>query len=147
MDIFVQRTYGTYIETKGNALIWQFSEADPEFGYLQSKVPIEFLLCLFIYFCVKVDVVKSCPCSNCISILFNLDMFIDCLVVFKALPDSSPLFLISPSKQELVDHLSVILTPYPVEVIRGGGVSDGYIEVRPAGASKGKCYCYFMVYV
>ena len=40
MDIFVQRTYGTYIETKGNALIWQFSEADPEFGYLQSKVPI-----------------------------------------------------------------------------------------------------------
>ncbi len=40
-------------------------------------------------------------------------------------------------KQELVDHLSVILTPYPVEVIRGGGVSDGYIEVRPAGASKG----------
>jgi len=38
MDIFVQRTYGTYIETKGNALIWQFSEADPEFGYLQSKV-------------------------------------------------------------------------------------------------------------
>eukprot|EP01032_Pedospumella_encystans_P014145 gene14145-16269_t len=74
MDIFVQRTYGTYIETKGNALIWQFSEADPEFGYLQSK--------------------------------------------------------------ELVDHLSVILTPYPVEVIRGGGVSDGYIEVRPAGASK-----------
>ena len=75
MDIFVQRTYGTYIETKGNALIWQFSEADPEFGYMQSK--------------------------------------------------------------ELVDHLSVIMAPYPVEVIRGGGVSDGYIEVRPAGASKG----------
>lgn len=75
MNIFVQRTYGTYIETKGNALIWQFSEADPEFGYLQSK--------------------------------------------------------------ELVDHLHVILSPYPVEVIRGGGVSDGYIEVRPTGANKG----------
>jgi trehalose-phosphatase len=75
MNIFVQRTYGTYIETKGNALIWQFSEADPEFGYMQSK--------------------------------------------------------------ELVDHLVVILAPYPVEVIRGGGVSDGYIEVRPTGANKG----------
>ena len=77
MDIFVQRTYGTYIETKGNALIWQFSEADPEFGYLQSKVHIEFLLCLFFCFCVKVDVVKSCPCSNCISMRFNLDMLVE----------------------------------------------------------------------
>lgn len=75
MDIFVQRTYGTYIEQKGNALIWQFSEADPEFGFMQSR--------------------------------------------------------------ELVDHLTVIMAPYPVEIIRGGGVSDGYIEVRPAGASKG----------
>ena len=75
MDIFVQRTYGTYIEQKGNALIWQFSGADPEFGYMQSK--------------------------------------------------------------ELVDHLALIMGPYPVEIIRGGGVSDGYIEVRPAGASKG----------
>ncbi len=49
MDIFVQRTYGTYIETKGNALIWQFSEADPEFGYMQSKVFIAFN-CLLLYF-------------------------------------------------------------------------------------------------
>jgi trehalose-6-phosphatase len=24
-----------------------------------------------------------------------------------------------------------------VQVIRGGGVSDGYIEIRPAGVSKG----------
>eukprot|EP00981_Chlorochromonas_danica_P005361 scaffold1084_cov250-Ochromonas_danica.AAC.12 len=75
MDIFVQRTHGTYIETKGNALIWQFSDADPEFGFLQSK--------------------------------------------------------------ELEEHLHLILNSYPVEVIRGGGVSDGYIEVRPTGASKG----------
>jgi trehalose-phosphatase len=75
MDIFVQRTYGTYIEQKGNALIWQFSEADPEFGFMQSK--------------------------------------------------------------ELVDHLTLLMAPYPVEVIRGGGSTDGYIEVRPAGASKG----------
>ena len=75
MDIFVQRTYGTYIEQKGNALIWQFSEADPEFGFMQSK--------------------------------------------------------------ELVDHLALVMAQYPVEVIRGGGVADGYIEVRPAGASKG----------
>lgn len=75
MDIFVQRTHGTYIEQKGNALIWQFSDADPEFGFLQSK--------------------------------------------------------------ELEDHLHSILSTHPVEIIRGGGVADGYIEVRPAGASKG----------
>lgn len=50
-------------------------------------------------------------------------------------------------EQELVDHLSVILTPYPVEVIRGGGVSDGYIEVRPAGASKGNCISSVYMYV
>ncbi len=75
MDIFVQRTHGTYIEQKGNALIWQFSDADPEFGFLQSK--------------------------------------------------------------ELEDHLRSILATHPIEIIRGGGVADGYIEVRPAGASKG----------
>jgi trehalose 6-phosphate synthase/phosphatase len=75
MDIFIQRTHGTYIEQKGNALIWQFSDADPEFGFLQSK--------------------------------------------------------------ELEDHLRAVLGNYPVEIIRGGGVADGYIEVRPVGASKG----------
>jgi trehalose 6-phosphate synthase/phosphatase len=75
MDIFVQRTHGTYIEQKGNALIWQYSDADPEFGFMQSK--------------------------------------------------------------ELEEHLSLILSQQPVEVIRGGGVADGYIEVRPTGASKG----------
>ena len=76
MKIFVQRTHGTYIEQKGNALIWQFRDADPEFGFLQSK--------------------------------------------------------------ELYAHLTEILAIHDkVEVIRGGGVSDGYIEVRPAGISKG----------
>lgn len=75
MDIFVQRTHGTYIEQKGNALIWQYSDADPEFGFLQSK--------------------------------------------------------------ELEEHLNLIMANYRVEVIRGGGVADGYIEVRPVGASKG----------
>eukprot|EP00600_Ochromonadales_sp_CCMP1393_P004943 CAMPEP_0174970528 /NCGR_PEP_ID=MMETSP0004_2-20121128/9438_1 /TAXON_ID=420556 /ORGANISM="Ochromonas sp., Strain CCMP1393" /LENGTH=1105 /DNA_ID=CAMNT_0016220279 /DNA_START=122 /DNA_END=3439 /DNA_ORIENTATION=- len=75
MDIFVQRTHGTYIEQKGNALIWQFKEADPEFGYMQSK--------------------------------------------------------------ELMSHLNLTLSQHPVEVMRGGGVSDGYVEVRPRGASKG----------
>ncbi len=76
MNIFVQRTHGTYIEQKGNALIWQFRDADPEFGFLQSK--------------------------------------------------------------ELEEHLNEVLQIHDnVEVIRGGGVSDGYIEVRPAGVSKG----------
>jgi trehalose 6-phosphate synthase/phosphatase len=75
MDIYVKRTSGTYIEQKGNALIWQFRDADPEFGYMQSK--------------------------------------------------------------DLEDHLKDMLSGYAVEILRGGGVSDGYIEVRLAGLSKG----------
>jgi trehalose 6-phosphate synthase/phosphatase len=75
MDIYVQRTHGTYIEQKGNALIWQFRDADPEFGYMQSK--------------------------------------------------------------ELEENLTSAMSGYLVEVLRGGGVSDGYIEARPAGVSKG----------
>lgn len=75
MDLYVQRTHGSYVEQKGNALIWQFRDADPEFGYMQSK--------------------------------------------------------------ELADHLTDIMRSYPVDVLRGGGVADGYIEVRPAGVSKG----------
>ena len=77
MDVYVQRTHGTYVEQKGNAMIWQFRDADPEFGYLQSL--------------------------------------------------------------ELEENLSHILknTYKNVDVLRGGGVSDGYIEVRPSGISKG----------
>jgi trehalose 6-phosphate synthase/phosphatase len=75
MDIYVQHTQGTYIEQKGSALIWQFRDADPEFGYMQSK--------------------------------------------------------------ELEEHLKMVLLNHSVDVIRGGGVADGYIEVRPAGVSKG----------
>jgi len=76
MNIFAQRTHGTYVEEKGNALIWQFRDADPEFGFLQSK--------------------------------------------------------------ELEVHLKQILRgSTEVEVIRGGGVADGYIEVRPTGVTKG----------
>ena len=37
MDVYVQRTSGTYVEQKGTAILWQFRDADPEFGYLQSK--------------------------------------------------------------------------------------------------------------
>jgi trehalose 6-phosphate synthase/phosphatase len=75
MDIFTQRTHGTYVEAKGNALIWQYRDADPEFGYLQSR--------------------------------------------------------------EIEEHLTAVLVGFAVEVIRGGSVSDGYIEVRPRGVSKG----------
>lgn len=75
MDLYVQRTNGAYVEQKGNALIWQFRDADLEFGFLQSK--------------------------------------------------------------ELEEHLKDFLSGYNIEVLRGGGVSDGYIEVRPAGLSKG----------
>ena len=76
MQIFTQRTHGTYIEQKGNALIWQYRDADPEFGFLQSK--------------------------------------------------------------ELEEHLIEVLAVHTeVEVIRGGGVSDGYIEVGQP-VSKGR---------
>ncbi|CAM9203153.1 unnamed protein product [Heterosigma akashiwo] len=37
MEIYVARTNGTYVEEKGCALIWQFRDADPEFGFMQSK--------------------------------------------------------------------------------------------------------------
>lgn len=75
MDNYTVRTHGTYVEQKGNALIWQFRDADPEFGFAQSK--------------------------------------------------------------ELEDNLQDILSGYPVNILRGSGVSDGYIEVRPIGVSKG----------
>jgi trehalose 6-phosphate synthase/phosphatase len=75
MDIYTQRTHGSYIEQKGAAMIWQFRDADPDFGYIQSK--------------------------------------------------------------ELEEHLYDILSSYPLEIIRGGGVADGYLEIRPAGLSKG----------
>jgi trehalose 6-phosphate synthase/phosphatase len=75
MSIYVERTHGTYIEQKGSAIIFQFRDADPEFGYLQSK--------------------------------------------------------------ELEENLADVVISYPIEIIRGGGVDDGYIEVRPKGLSKG----------
>ncbi|CAM9124205.1 unnamed protein product, partial [Ectocarpus fasciculatus] len=82
MDNYTVRTHGTYVEQKGNALIWQFRDADAEFGFAQSK--------------------------------------------------------------ELEDNLQDILSGYPVNVIRGGGVSDGYIEVRPVGVSKGHFLAHVM---
>lgn len=75
MNIYVERTHGTYIEQKGSAIIFQFRDADPEFGYLQSK--------------------------------------------------------------ELEENLADVVLSYPIEIIRGGGIDDGYIEVRPKGLSKG----------
>mmetsp|Transcript_105 Transcript_105/g.189 ORF Transcript_105/g.189 Transcript_105/m.189 type:complete len:1079 (+) Transcript_105:193-3429(+) len=75
MDIYTQRTHGAYIEQKGSAIIWQFRDADPEFGFMQSK--------------------------------------------------------------ELEEHLTEIISSRPLEVIRGGGIDDGYIEIRPEGLSKG----------
>lgn len=75
MDIYTQRTHGAYIEKKEQALIWQYRDADPEFGYMQSK--------------------------------------------------------------ELEEHLIELLAGYRVVVLRGGATADGYVEVRPAGVSKG----------
>eukprot|EP00752_Nemacystus_decipiens_P007782 g6950.t1 len=79
MNLYAQRTNGTYVVNKGSALLWQFRDADPEFGWRQSK--------------------------------------------------------------ELEDHLTTVLKPFSVEILRGTGSSDGgdggYIEVRPGGVNKG----------
>ncbi|CAM9975335.1 unnamed protein product [Pylaiella littoralis] len=37
MNLYAKRTHGTYVVNKGSALLWQFRDADPEFGWLQSK--------------------------------------------------------------------------------------------------------------
>ena len=50
--------------------------------------------------------------------------------------DADPEFGFIQSK-ELEVHLKEIMAVYDVEVLRGGGVSDGYIEARPKGVSKG----------
>uniref|UniRef100_A0A7S3NNJ0 CBM20 domain-containing protein n=1 Tax=Aureoumbra lagunensis TaxID=44058 RepID=A0A7S3NNJ0_9STRA len=37
MDIFTQRTQGTYIEKHESSLVWQFRDADPDYGEMQAK--------------------------------------------------------------------------------------------------------------
>ena len=63
MEIFVQRTHGTYIEVKGNALIWQFRDADPEFGFLQSK-ELEEHLKQILKDCTQVEVIRGGGAAN-----------------------------------------------------------------------------------
>ena len=75
MDIYTQRTHGSYIEVKQSSLIWQFRDADHDFGSLQSK--------------------------------------------------------------ELEEHLADILSTHPLEVIRGSGIGDNFLEIRLSGLSKG----------
>lgn len=64
MDIYTQRTHGTYIEQKGNALIWQYRDADPEFGFLQSKELEEHLTELMSPYAVQVRGSLSAVQSN-----------------------------------------------------------------------------------
>lgn len=54
MDIYTQRTHGTYIELKGSALLWQYRDADPEFGQLQAKELHDQLLQVLEHFQVEV---------------------------------------------------------------------------------------------
>ena len=66
-------------------------------------------------------------------------MFNPCSDVFSYVTpcrDADPEFGFIQSK-ELEAHLKEIMAVYDVEVLRGGGVSDGYIEARPKGVSKG----------
>ncbi len=37
MQLYASRTNGTYVEDKGSTLLWKFSDADPDFGFMQSK--------------------------------------------------------------------------------------------------------------
>ncbi len=44
MEIFVRNTYGSYIEEYEHSLIWQYGDADREFGYMQSKQLEDYLI-------------------------------------------------------------------------------------------------------
>eukprot|EP01029_Cantina_marsupialis_P009241 TRINITY_DN2160_c0_g1_i1.p1 TRINITY_DN2160_c0_g1~~TRINITY_DN2160_c0_g1_i1.p1 ORF type:complete len:938 (-),score=163.23 TRINITY_DN2160_c0_g1_i1:414-3227(-) len=37
MSLYTKRTNGTYIEKKGSTILWQYRDADPEFGAFQAK--------------------------------------------------------------------------------------------------------------
>uniref|UniRef100_A0A7S1UMF2 Alpha,alpha-trehalose-phosphate synthase (UDP-forming) n=2 Tax=Grammatophora oceanica TaxID=210454 RepID=A0A7S1UMF2_9STRA len=37
MDVYQSRTHGSYIEETEMKVLWQYRDADPEFGYLQAK--------------------------------------------------------------------------------------------------------------
>jgi len=37
MEVYTSRTHGSYIEETEMKVVWQYRDADPEFGYLQSK--------------------------------------------------------------------------------------------------------------
>jgi len=37
MDMFAQRTQGTYIERHESSLVWQYRDADPDYGEMQAK--------------------------------------------------------------------------------------------------------------
>eukprot|EP00741_Cyanophora_paradoxa_P020390 tig00021254_g19681.t1 len=37
IDMYTDRTDGTYVETKESALVWHFANADAEFGAMQAK--------------------------------------------------------------------------------------------------------------
>ncbi|RLN62865.1 hypothetical protein BBP00_00004504 [Phytophthora kernoviae] len=54
MDIYTQRTHGTYVELKGSSLLWQYRDADPEFGQLQAKELHDQLLQVLEHFQVEV---------------------------------------------------------------------------------------------
>merc|ERR1711957_967042 len=37
MDVYTSRTHGSYIEETEMKVLWQYRDADPEFGYLQAR--------------------------------------------------------------------------------------------------------------
>ena len=37
MELYAQRTQGTYIEENESAVVWQYRDADPEFGLMQVQ--------------------------------------------------------------------------------------------------------------
>jgi len=37
VDVYTKRTCGTYIEKKGSTILWQYKDADPEFGQMQAS--------------------------------------------------------------------------------------------------------------
>ena len=37
MDVYCNRTHGAYVQTKGSSIVFNFGDADPEFGKMQGK--------------------------------------------------------------------------------------------------------------
>lgn len=55
MSGYAGRTHGAYVQSKGSGIMWNFQEADPEFGVMQSKEVLHTLQTVLTDFPVRVS--------------------------------------------------------------------------------------------